>query len=325
MAPIALTVRSTILHTAPSRSKRAPSAAHNLSVLIGITVSIICVVVTVGTICWLLRRRKRKAAKSPEKPSEIDTTYAGTEIKYRRISELPVPEVVPPEYFKSPQPTSNRATTLESKTAARSDSSKEKECGTPNQVFSYNQRTLLELPSNEEVHFSHLPFASANIGNSNDRQQNTISDYVNPFAVEHRPNPVYYSSFAGPSHTPDVFPHQEASFADIEMPQIDERITFDIDLATSDTEMLPAGTSSDSCELRLPEPIHGSIDNQMSTDIDQEEVSWPLANNHHLAQDLPHPEGRAQTRNLKNPPKHNKVASMHLFQRLLLIWLLARG
>lgn len=92
------------------------------------------------------------------------------------------------------------------------------------------------------------------------------------------------------------------------MPQIDKRITFDIDLATSDTEMLPAGTSSDSCELRSPEPIYGSIDNEMSTDIDQEEASWPLANNHHLAQDLPHPEGQAHIRNLKNPPKHSKVA-----------------
>jgi hypothetical protein len=152
---MAFAVRSAILHAAPSLNKRAPSAAHNLSVLIGITVSIVCVVVTVGTICWLLRRRKRKAAKSPEQPSEIDTTYAGTEIKYRRISELPVPEAVPPEYFKSPQPTSNRATTLESKTAARSDSSKEKECGTPDQVFSYNQRTPLELPSNEEGVFDY--------------------------------------------------------------------------------------------------------------------------------------------------------------------------
>jgi len=203
MAPIVVAVRSALLYAEPSHDTRASSAATPPSLLIGIPVFIVAVVLAIGTICWVLR--EKKAAKRVKegrlvenvKPPEIDTTFAGTEVKYRRISELPGSEVAPSEHFESPQSTSYPATPLferedsdslgylhprvpkpfqkavqlqghnliwgdierspvsrisgpqirdTSTAAARSDSSKEKECGTPQQVFPYIKRSLLELP-----------------------------------------------------------------------------------------------------------------------------------------------------------------------------------
>jgi len=198
MAPIVSAVRSALLHAEPSHDTQAASSAATLpSVLIGITLSIICVVVAIGAVCWLLRKRKAAKRSGQERPWGIDTTFAGTEVKYRRVSELPGSEAVPPGYLESSQSTSCQATLLSrgednnsvgdqhqrvpisfqkavnshaynlreggidyspvsrvsrkpvagvSIAAARSDSSKEKECGTPQQVFPYYQRTLLELP-----------------------------------------------------------------------------------------------------------------------------------------------------------------------------------
>jgi len=203
MAPIVFAVRSALLYAEPSHDTRASSAATPPSLLIGIPVFIIAVILAIGTVCWVLREKKAaKCSKEgrlvgEEKPSEIDTTCAGTEVKYRRVSELPGSEVVPPEYLGSPQTTSYPATPLLERedsdslryfhprvpkpfqkavqlqghnlswgdterspasrisgpqirdtltAAARSDSSKEKECGTPQQLFPYFKRSLLELP-----------------------------------------------------------------------------------------------------------------------------------------------------------------------------------
>ncbi|KAF1829712.1 acid protease [Decorospora gaudefroyi] len=57
----------------------------------GIVVGIVLAFVIAGVAAFLLWRKRRAAKKSEEeteKPSEIDTTSAGAEIKYRRVSEL---------------------------------------------------------------------------------------------------------------------------------------------------------------------------------------------------------------------------------------------
>lgn len=196
MAPINFAVRSAFLHAAPSRNRRASSATNNPSVVIGITVAVTCAVLAIGTACFLIWRKRTRAAKEPEqsweRPSELD---AKPEWEYRKICELQESEEVPPGYSASPQLAPYRATTLlednnspgypeqrilipfqkavQSRTrnlrrggierspvsrisrqqiknastaAARSESSKEKECDTPQEVFPYYERTPLELP-----------------------------------------------------------------------------------------------------------------------------------------------------------------------------------
>lgn len=101
----------------------------------------------------------KEAEKGKERPAigeapKIDTTYAGTEVKYWKLAGLPelpgesairteAPGVVLPRYSESSHPTSYRATKT---TTARSDSSKEKECSKLEQVSCYNKRSLLEVP-----------------------------------------------------------------------------------------------------------------------------------------------------------------------------------
>jgi hypothetical protein len=65
------------------------SAGAIAGIVVGIVGAFIIVAIGVFFL-WRKRRqaKKRKAEEEAEKPSEIDTTYAGTEIKYRRISEL---------------------------------------------------------------------------------------------------------------------------------------------------------------------------------------------------------------------------------------------
>ncbi|KAH8624752.1 hypothetical protein IG631_20217 [Alternaria alternata] len=65
------------------------SAGAIAGIVVGIVGAFIIVAIGVFFL-WRKRRqaKKEKAKEEAEKPSEIDTTYAGTEIKYRRISEL---------------------------------------------------------------------------------------------------------------------------------------------------------------------------------------------------------------------------------------------
>ncbi|CAN9396433.1 unnamed protein product [Alternaria alternata] len=65
------------------------SAGAIAGIVVGIVGAFIIVAIGVFFL-WRKRRqaKKEKAKQEAEKPSEIDTTYAGTEIKYRRISEL---------------------------------------------------------------------------------------------------------------------------------------------------------------------------------------------------------------------------------------------
>jgi hypothetical protein len=147
MAPIVFAVRSAAMHAAPSRNKRASSAANNPSVVIGITVSITGFVLAIGTLCWLLIRRRARTLKAKNlQPSE-----------YRRISELSGPDAVPPEYFEPLQSTSFRGTPSESEPAAGSHSSEEKVCGTPQQIYNYSQRPPQELPGMYEYGYLGAP------------------------------------------------------------------------------------------------------------------------------------------------------------------------
>jgi hypothetical protein len=197
MAPIDFAVCSASLHTAPSRKREASSATNNPSVVIGITVSVTCAVLAIGTVCFFIWKRRRAVKiyqQSRERPSELDEKPEWT---YRKICELPVSEEVPPGYSPSSQRTPYRTTTLFegedvhslgyfhqrvpssfqkavqsqsqnlrqgdieqspfsriprqtitdiSTAAASSGSSKDQECSTPQQIYPYFQRTLLELP-----------------------------------------------------------------------------------------------------------------------------------------------------------------------------------
>lgn len=132
---MAFAVRSAILHAAPSRTKRASSAASKPSVVIGITVVVTSFVVGIGAICWLLWRRWRKVKKTRyTKVYEADTIYVGHEsIHDLRISELPDTSILSeagvatlPRYSESlqrPHPASLRAIPCEPTTTARPDSS----------------------------------------------------------------------------------------------------------------------------------------------------------------------------------------------------------
>lgn len=113
MAPIIFAVRSALLRAAPSRNKRASSAANNPSVVIGITVAVTCAVLAIGTVCFFIWRKRTRAAGIPEqsweRPSELD---AKPEWEYRKICELQESEEVPPGYSASPQPAPYITTTL---------------------------------------------------------------------------------------------------------------------------------------------------------------------------------------------------------------------
>jgi hypothetical protein len=68
-----------------------PGGGLSAGAIAGIVVGIVgaFVIVAIGVFfLWRKRRAAKKTEENIEKPSEIDTTYAGTEIKYRRISEL---------------------------------------------------------------------------------------------------------------------------------------------------------------------------------------------------------------------------------------------
>ncbi|KAL1797937.1 hypothetical protein ACET3X_004543 [Alternaria dauci] len=64
------------------------SAGAIAGIVVGIVGAFIIVAVGVFFLWRKRRQAKKKTEEEAEKPSEIDTTYAGTEIKYRRISEL---------------------------------------------------------------------------------------------------------------------------------------------------------------------------------------------------------------------------------------------
>ncbi|CAN9104762.1 unnamed protein product [Alternaria alternata] len=96
MAPIASAVRSTILHTAPSRNKRASSATNNPALLIGISVSIICFVIVIGAgwfFIWRRRRAVRRLSDGVEEPSELDTTYGRQKHRYEQNAPRITPEL----------------------------------------------------------------------------------------------------------------------------------------------------------------------------------------------------------------------------------------
>jgi len=146
MAPIVSAVRSALLHAEPSHDTQATSSAATLpSLLIGITLLIIGIVVAIGTVCWLLRKKRAAKRLGEETPSRTETTFAGAEVKYQRISGPYVSKAELSEHSKSPESTSCIAITSESRTAAGSHSSKEEERDTPQQLFSYYQRSPLEL------------------------------------------------------------------------------------------------------------------------------------------------------------------------------------
>jgi hypothetical protein len=53
-------------------------------------VSIVCFVGFIGALCYIWRKKKwaKSRGLGDVKPVDLDTTYAGAEIKYRRVSEL---------------------------------------------------------------------------------------------------------------------------------------------------------------------------------------------------------------------------------------------
>ena len=76
----------------PETPESGSGSGLSAGAIAGIVVGIVGAFIIVAIGAYLLWRKKRRAAKEPEenteKPSEIDTTFAGTEIKYRRVSEL---------------------------------------------------------------------------------------------------------------------------------------------------------------------------------------------------------------------------------------------
>jgi beta-lactamase regulating signal transducer with metallopeptidase domain len=102
MAPIPIPIRLRFPETvaAPSRSKRASDSTTDPFVIIGIIVSVVCFVGFIGAACYVWRRRRwaKLRGLGEVEYSEIDTTYAGNEIKYRRVSELKDTSTVAPIY-----------------------------------------------------------------------------------------------------------------------------------------------------------------------------------------------------------------------------------
>ena len=145
MAPVVIAVRSALLHAAPSHDTRASSAALLPSLLIGITLLIIGIVVAIGTVCWLLRKKKAAKRLDAETPSRIDTTFSGAGVIYQRIPAPYGSKAKSSEHSESPQSISCTAVTSELAAAARFHSTREKERDTPQEVFTYYQRPPSEL------------------------------------------------------------------------------------------------------------------------------------------------------------------------------------
>jgi hypothetical protein len=112
--PIPIGLRFPEKIAAPSRNKWASHPTTNPSVIIGIVVAVVCFVGLIGTACYIWR--KRRWAKSKELGevdySEIDTTYAGKEIKWRRVSELQGTPVEDPTYTNPSGPVFPEAASL---------------------------------------------------------------------------------------------------------------------------------------------------------------------------------------------------------------------
>jgi hypothetical protein len=95
MAPIPIPIGLRFLENiaAPSPNKRASRSTINPSVIIviiGIVVAVVCFVGLIGTACYIWRKRRRAKSKGLVAVgcTELDTTYAGEEVKYSRVSEL---------------------------------------------------------------------------------------------------------------------------------------------------------------------------------------------------------------------------------------------
>jgi hypothetical protein len=89
--PSLVTIFNTSYTGLPVPSESGSGGGLSAGAIAGIVVGIVGAFL-IAAICVFFWWRKRRAAKKPkentEKPSEIDTTFAGTEIKYRRVSEL---------------------------------------------------------------------------------------------------------------------------------------------------------------------------------------------------------------------------------------------
>ncbi|KAF2024778.1 acid protease [Setomelanomma holmii] len=76
----------------PTRQDNPGGNGLSAGVIAGIVIGIVAVFAILGLVgFWYWRRRraaKEKALQQEEKPSEIDTTLAGGEVKHRRVSEL---------------------------------------------------------------------------------------------------------------------------------------------------------------------------------------------------------------------------------------------
>jgi hypothetical protein len=75
----------------PAPSDSGDGGGLSAGAIAGIVVGIVgaFVVIAIGVFfLWRKRRAIKKNGENVEKPSDVDTTHAGTEIKYRRISEL---------------------------------------------------------------------------------------------------------------------------------------------------------------------------------------------------------------------------------------------
>jgi hypothetical protein len=75
---------------APSQSKRASHSTTDRFVIIRIVVAVVCFVGLIGAACFIWRKRRWAKSKGLVAVgcTELDTTYAGEEVKYSRVSEL---------------------------------------------------------------------------------------------------------------------------------------------------------------------------------------------------------------------------------------------
>jgi hypothetical protein len=85
LKPIFNTTYSPIVSHPNSRSEL--SAGAIAGIVVGIVVAFIFAGIA-AFLFWKKRRNSKRKLLEHEKPSEIDTTFAGTEVKHRRVSEL---------------------------------------------------------------------------------------------------------------------------------------------------------------------------------------------------------------------------------------------
>ncbi|CAN9160506.1 unnamed protein product [Alternaria alternata] len=324
MAPIVFAVRSAILHAAPSRNKRAPSATKNRSILIGIIVPVVLCELAIGALCcfFIWRATRVRKTASPKQFLKLDTNCARQELKCEKptleLSEASAVLEVGVATFRYSAPPSELHTQIRSElpdtviselaTRADSGSTKKDRLSTPERLCGQDWGIEQVWSPIEQVQPPNVFPDSLNVESSNVPEvshcQQSSQSCVNPFDVEHHLNPIHFPFPAGPPSKLGEFPHQKTYFPNTEWEQVYTHFPPAVESDISDMEMPSRTTSPNPDGLHVREAMPDR--DRVSMDIEQGEISWSSRND--LMHGYSDPEVQTQIYRPKSPLRGDVTA-----------------